>query len=105
MASSERYGQAYDHEAITISTTAIGFTSTKVVPDNDQNPRPAFEAYVTVETDKVRYRLDGTDPTSTTGHELAAGDTLTITGTNNIRRAKFIRSGTGDATLRVTYSR
>jgi hypothetical protein len=103
---------AYDHEAITVSTSALGLTSTKItvvasiggaVESQYQNVKHADEALITTETDKVRFRLDGTNPTSSTGHELAAGDTLIVSGWKNIQAIRFIRSGSADATLRCTY--
>ncbi len=105
MAASERYGQAFGYESITVSTVAIGLTSTKIVPTSGP-ARPAFEAYLTLEaTNGIRYRLDGTDPTSSEGHPIAGSGTVTITGTKNLQNLRMIRSGGADATVKVTYFR
>lgn len=105
MASAERYGQAFAYESITVSTSAVGLTASKIVPTSGPL-RPAFEAFLTLEpTNGIRYRLDGTDPTDTEGHPLAGGGTVTITGTNNLKNFRMIRSGGADATVKVTYFR
>lgn len=97
--------EAYAYESITVSTAAIGLTSTKIVPTAG-SLRPAFEAYITVEpTNGLRYRLDGTDPTSSEGHALAGGGSMTITGTKNLQKLRLIRSGATDAVVKVTYFR
>jgi hypothetical protein len=106
---------AVDHEAITVSTSALGLTASKLTAFAAANARDTDQSYVdikrahkvliTTETDKVRFRLDGTDPTSATGHELAAGDSLEVAGFSNLSKLRFIRSGAADATLRVTFYR
>jgi hypothetical protein len=99
---------AYDYESITVSTTALGFTATKITVANtaigSANPRRAKEVLLTVETNTIRFRLDGTDPTAAEGHLLAVGDSLNIEGEDNIRRFRMIRA-TADATVKVTYYR
>lgn len=108
MAASQRYATAYDYEAITVSTTAVGLTSTKVTPSDAANTPAhgkAFEVFISVETNGIRYRIDGTDPTASEGHPVASGEAITITGYNNIRRLKMIRSGAADAAVKVTFFR
>lgn len=92
---------AYAHESITVSATAIPLTFTNIVPTTG---RPAERLLVTLETDNVRYTYDGTTPTATVGHLLNVGDVLTLNGHGNIRRFQAIRVTT-DATLKVTYER
>lgn len=78
------------YEAITVSNTAIGFTSV------------AYNyALVTVETDSIRFRVDGTDPTSSEGHKLDPGDTVELLGGNAILYFRAIRTSS-DATIRVS---
>lgn len=55
-----------------------------------------------VDTDAVRYRLDGTAPTATVGMPLAVGDRLILSGRGRIAAAKFIRQTT-DAVLRCEF--
>lgn len=61
-------------------------------------------AFITVEGDTVRVKLDGSDPTATSGHMLGSGDTFEVYGKENLLNFKFILSdGGSSATLRVTY--
>lgn len=107
MAASNRYATAYDYEAITVSSTAVGLTATKVTPSAAANTPAhgkAFEVFISVETNAIRYRIDGTDPTASEGHPVAAGASVTITGYDNIRRLKMIRQS-ADAAVKVTFFR
>ncbi len=61
-------------------------------------------AFITVETDQVRFRTDGTAPDSTTGHLLNIGDVLILSSPNDVTKVKFIKV-TNNATLQVSYYR
>jgi hypothetical protein len=89
------------NESITVSTVAIGFTSGTI----QQAAGNAHIASVTVETDSIRFWVDGTNPTSSVGHEIAADAGFLVCGLNSIINFRAIRSGAGDATLRVSYFR
>ncbi len=96
---------AFDYEVITVSTTAVGFTKTKVSPTNQLSAKAAS---CSVETSAVRYMYHpGGTPTGTNGHSSASGSTIIVSGINNILNFKAIRdSGAGtDATMRCTYLR
>lgn len=95
----------YTFEKITVSSTAIGITTTLVnrPSTTEGQSRSAEYALVTVETDSIRYRTDGTNPDSTTGHLLVAGDVLELDNYDDIRRFKAIRVTT-DATIQVSLS-
>lgn len=94
---------AGDFETITVSSTAIGPTSSKaeIVQTGGFHKR-AIKAFITVESNSVRMRFDGTSPTASVGHLLANGDSVTIQGESNVSKLKFIRV-TNDATIQVTY--
>lgn len=102
---------ALNHESITVSSTAVGFTAAKIINQPTTNGvadpiRRCVEAFVTVEDQPARYTYDGTTPTTGAagvGHLLAAGDTLTIQGYEAISKFRIIRSGVTDSALRVTY--
>lgn len=85
--------QIDEYESITVGTGAVGFT----------NPEFHNYAFVTVEDQPIRFRLDGADPTDVEGHRLAAGDTLTIEGGQQVASFKAIRdsAASADATIRV----
>jgi hypothetical protein len=89
-------------EEITVSTAAIGFTAATFKPSGQT---PAAYAYVTVETNGIRWRTDGSDPTSSVGHALAAGGTLELAGKTELTNFRAIRSGGADAALKVTFYR
>ena len=57
---------------------------------------------ITAEAQAVRYRDDGTDPTTTVGMPLAVGTALTYTGT--LTAIKFIEQTSG-AKLNVLFYR
>ena len=86
-------------ETLTVSSTALGFTAAVAFPAG--GPKAAL-AVVTTETDDVRYRADGLNPTAAVGHLLDAPGVVTACGENSIRTVRFIRTTT-DATLSVSY--
>ena len=89
-------------EKIAVSSSAIGITSTLVtVNEAGGLKKRAVSALISVETNSIRLRIDGTDPDASTGHLLAAGDYITIQGESNISRLKMIRAS-ADAVVQVT---
>ena len=90
---------AYDKEIITVGSTAVGFTSNKIT-----NCKIAF-CTLDSGSGAIRYWIDGSTPTSTEGHYVAAGDSFTISGINNIRNFKAIRVGADDGKLQATFKR
>ena len=87
-----------DHEELTISTAALPFTLATV----QQAAGNAAVVVVTVETDAIRYWVDGTTPTSSSGHLAPADSTFTICGLNSIKNFLAIRVTT-DAALKVSF--
>lgn len=88
-------------EQVTVSTTAIGLTTATYSPGTKGT---AMLATIIVETAGLRYRKDGTDPTSSVGMPLAAGDVLYVWGSVDIKNIKFIRSSGSNATISVEYA-
>ncbi len=94
---------AGDFEAITVSSTSVGFTAAKIKINQEGGQyKRAVKAFVTVETNPMRVRFDGTAPTTTVGHLLAAGDVMMITGDANVANAHFIATAS-DGAIKVTY--
>ena len=92
--------QAFAFESIIVSTIVKQFTvDTLTVTTNTL----AQKAVITIEDGSIRYRYDGTDPTSSVGHQMFPLDTLAIIGSINIQAFRAIRTGLADATLRITY--
>lgn len=93
---------AFGYEALApTSGAAIGFTAATIVPTNAPSAKAAV---CTTETASIRYRYDGTDPTTAEGHLVAAPGTFTLYGINNIRRLKMIAAST-TAAVKCTYLR
>lgn len=93
--------EAQDYEAITVSNAGagIGITASKF---RHSQYGPCVVAFITVETANIRFRLDGTAPTTTEGHKLTNGQNLTLACESDIRNFLAIRDDAVDATLRVT---
>ncbi len=92
--------KAYDYEQITVSSTAVGLTTSKIEPAN--GPRAA-KVLIYVSGAQIRFRVDGTDPTSTSGMVIDAGSYFEVIGYHDISNFKAIRTGSTDATLDVIY--
>ena len=99
------FAASLDFETITVADTAIGFTAAKIAPDVINGSRPVSKVFITNETAEIRFRLDGSDPSSTVGHLMAVGDSIIIDGADKIYRFKAIRTGGTSGTLSVTYER
>lgn len=52
----------------------------------------------------IRYRVDGGEPTALVGIEAFDGDVVELSGHNEIKFFKAIRSGAVDATVSCDYS-
>lgn len=92
-------------ETITVSNTAggIGITASLLLINlTGGTHKRAVKAFVSVETQSLRCTWDGTAPTATAGHLLAAGDTLQVEGEQNVSKLKMIRTGGSDSTAMVT---
>jgi len=93
---------AGNYEKITVSSTALGATSTIYTKDaGGGKVIHASKAFISVETESIRIRWDGGTPTSALGHLLVAGDSIEIEGRANIRQLRMIRI-TNDAAVHVT---
>lgn len=92
------------YEAITVSNTAVGFSEAYKNPRSGLfNKFQAKEVFVTVETDSIRYTLDGsTTPTDAVGHLVYAGQSISIKNVVAIQNFSMIRVTT-DASVKVTY--
>jgi len=97
----EHKGDFIGYESITVNT-AIGFTVTTLVT-SDVPKQHAVTAFCRLETAQIRYRLDGTDPTTTEGILLEVGETLIVIGHMNLMRFRAIKTGTTNGVLKVQY--
>mgnify|MGYP001591464726 FL=1 len=86
--------KASDHEAITVSSTAIGVTAEKV---------KAGGVFITIESANIRFCFDGTVATSTTCHIAYQGDSILLRNKWAALSLSMIQDDATDATARVTY--
>ena len=77
------------------STTASSLTPTLANQE---------KAFITLETGNIRFRVDGTDPTTSVGHKLDAGQNLTLNTRGQINNLKVISIST-HGVLSISYGR
>ena len=96
----------FARETLTVDSTAggVGFTAATYAPSGGV-PTRAKRAFVTAETAQSRYTYDGTAPTTTLGHLLEAGQSLTVEGYDNIAAFRAIRTGDTSASYQVSFER
>jgi len=82
-------------EKLSVAGVVVGFT----LPTTSISIRSVI---LSVETNSVRFRVDGTDPDSTTGIKLNDGDLLELDNVDMIRNFKVIQVSAG-ATLQIHY--
>lgn len=90
------------YEQITVGSSAIGFTTTLIVQGNG-HPQ-ANLATCRVETAQIRYRIDGTAPTSSVGTVLNDGDTFVLQGLDLLLRFQVIRTSSTSGALTCHYT-
>jgi hypothetical protein len=95
---------AIGFEQITVSSVGIGCTPTtfETFESTNQTRKQAKFATLTIENNSIRVRFDGTDPTSSVGHLLTAGQSFELQSIGQIRNCRMIRQ-TADAIVTVTY--
>lgn len=86
-------------ESITVTGSAVGFTAANLKSDTSK----VWKVFLTLETAEIRFRLDGTAPTSAEGHIMSSGDTLELTDPDGISNFKAIKTGGTSGVLKVTY--
>lgn len=82
-------------QRLTVDDTAGGVTITA--------PARARVAHCRLETAQIRFTLDGTAPTSTTGQILEVGETLELEGRDEITGFKAIRTGSTSGVLDIEF--
>ena len=86
------WGSSYG--TITVTDAAIGVDPGKIGTGG---------IFLTLETGQIRFRFDGTDPSSTEGHLLEVGQTLTLLNIRSVRQLKMIRTGLTSGVAKVTH--
>lgn len=103
-----------NYEAITIDNTAGGialsaseYITTANAAGSGVGATQRFHAvsaFISVESQPIRWTVDGTAPVATTtGHKATDTDTITLNGIDAITKFRAIRDGGTNATIHVTY--
>ena len=87
------------YQQISSLSSATGLTVPEVNPVSGLKAMPTI-ALITPETNTVRWRDDGTNPTASVGMPLAAGVTLQYDG--DLKKIKFIEQ-TASAKINISY--
>lgn len=85
---------------LTVSTAAVDFTDTS--PLITPSSGPYSHCIGQVEDADIRFTVDGTTPTSSTGTPVASGDYIRLNTQGTIEAFSTIRSGGSNATVRWT---
>jgi hypothetical protein len=83
-----------------VFTTDLDGTS-KYRIDSDFDFLPAKEALLVVETNSIRYRVDGVAPAAGVGQILTAGQSILIQGIDNLRKFRCIDTAAGASSVSV----
>lgn len=93
----------FNFEALSVSTTAVGFTAATMAGGADG--KPASAAFVSVEGAPIRYRADGTDPTASVGVLKNIDDEFVVWGARDLASVRFISQNGATATLNTHFAR
>lgn len=85
------------YESITVANTSIGLTSTTLQPAGQL---PVLACSGRVETAQIRFRYDGTAPTSSEGVILEVGD-IWDANAQDAATVRFIRTGAVSGVVKV----
>jgi len=97
----EELGDAGGYEALS-PTSATGITASLRHPTSGiHKGRMARTAQIVVETNAIRFLLDGTDATANNGLLVQAGQNVTITGVNNVKNFSCIDTAAGASSVKI----
>ena len=92
------------HEKLSPSSATVPTVITATIyqpTSGDFNGKSATMALITVETDQIRWTMDGTVPAADVGHLSQVGDIIVLTTFYNIKNFRAVKV-TNAAVLRVT---
>ena len=93
-------GKVIGFEEIPVSTSPVGLSPAVYVPAQGSS---AAKASITAEGGEMRYRIDGQDPTASTGHLLVDSNFLKLDDIYAIRNFRVIQASVDAGKLTVTY--
>lgn len=100
-----RTKKVYDKEQVTVSTSSVGGTASKINNVDSDGPIDfkASAATAFVVSNNVYYTFDGTTPSATNGEIAYAGDRVAISGYQKVLNFRMLRTAASDATVNMTY--
>jgi hypothetical protein len=96
------YAQSRTYESITVAASSIGLSATTTDPTVGGGAGPVTGCQARLETAEIRYRLDGTAPTSSEGMVVEPGDVIDIRTYLDAKQIRFIRTGGTSGVLKVS---
>ena len=99
---SHSYADSYAFENISVTGAAKGFTSA-TLSTGIGSGNQMKEAVFIVESAPFRYRVDGTDPTSSVGTLAQVGDAITIQGQSDMENFSAIRTTATSAIIQPHF--
>lgn len=97
---------AYQFENATVTTSAAKrLTASKYVARGGfgGSHGGTQTLFCTVETDSIRFEVDGSSPTATVGHKVAAGDSFQVDGYQACSNLIMFGSGSASASVQCTF--
>ena len=98
----EEFGNAGAYEALAPTSATSITTSIRLPTSGLYTGIQAKIALITVESYPMRFRIDGTAPTSTTGHKVDPGQSCVIIGAENVKNFSCIDTADGASAVLVT---
>ena len=96
------FGSTYKRlETIAVAGTAVGLSATTISPSGYPQMRQCVGR---LETAEIRFRYDGTDPTSAVGQLLEPLEILTLSDFTDISQLKMIRTTSTSASITFVCS-
>ena len=94
-------GEIIGYEEIYINESVVGLNPAVYSPTDGSS---ASKAFITSEGGDMRYRVDGQDPTPSTGHLLLDSDFLELESIYLIQKFRAVKAGIGTPTGKISVS-
>ena len=96
--------KTFGRERLIVGAASVGFTESTYTPNADLG-QPADWATGKLEGGQIRYTTDGSNPAAAEGTLVEPGQVITVEGNRDIRRIRFVRTGTVDGALETEFAR
>ena len=93
-------GKVIGFEEISVGGSPVGLSPSVYIPSQGN---AAAQALISAEGGDMRYRLDGIDPTASTGHLLVDANFLKLEEMSLIRNFRVIQAAVDPGKLTVSY--